>query len=106
MGRMIGERRHKKCKFALNQEERIIRMYRYGLSAELLGKVFLVAPETIVNILKAYGVKIRQPRAKLNLLGCVFDRLTVIAALPYKNNKTWWLCQCSCDAEAVFEVRG
>lgn len=93
-------------RLALNQQELAVRLYKYGLSAEFLGKVFFITPVVIINLLKRRGVEIRRPTAKLNLIGCMFGRLTVIAALPRKNNRTWWQCQCSCDETVVFEVRG
>lgn len=33
---------------------------------------------------------------KINLIGQVFGRLTVIGEAPPRNKKTYWLCQCSC----------
>lgn len=38
---------------------------------------------------------------KKNLLGQRFDRLTVIAEQPSKNNKVYWLCKCDCGKETI-----
>lgn len=36
-------------------------------------------------------------RTRFNLIGQVFDRLTVIATSPSKNGDRFWECECSCD---------
>ena len=34
---------------------------------------------------------------RLELIGRVFNRLTVIQKADIKSNRTFWICQCSCD---------
>lgn len=36
---------------------------------------------------------------KEDLLGQVFDKLTVIAEAPRRNNRTYWMCRCECGTE-------
>ncbi len=38
---------------------------------------------------------------RLNIVGCIFGRLTVIEFSGVKNQKTLWLCKCSCGKEIV-----
>lgn len=38
---------------------------------------------------------------KIDLLGKVFGRLTVIASAPNKSKRCYWLCRCACGSEKI-----
>ena len=49
------EKRHPCCKFTINEEIKIIQLYRDGNSLAKIGKQFKCDPTTVKNILKAYN---------------------------------------------------
>ena len=64
------EKRYSYCKFTIDQEKEIIKLYQDGYSMVKLGKMYVCDPSTIKNILKAYNIPSRTlSEARRNTLG-------------------------------------
>lgn len=87
-------------------KESLVEYNNKKLSQGKIAKIYNVSAGHISNLFVKYGIPPFKTNKLNDLTGRTFERWTVIERSENRNNKTYWLCVCSCEKNIKRDVSG